>query len=250
MRQADGESWYQVIGSLGSLELLIIAPLLGVPVGFVIALIAGGYQPGSVEQIYPTNTIRTASPRQRLGAYLLDAVLAYSTLGIGWFIWFVIVAPRGQTPAKQLLNMYVLHDDGARAGGGYIWLRELVIKGLLFGVISLFTLYLVWFFAALWCVWDRDRQCLWDKVGSTFVAYSPLGIRPHTKTEAALAGGALLPATEFARGQSAPAPSHVTPGQAPPQDNNPAQGVFCSSCGTRADEAAQFCMSCGKLLGS
>lgn len=216
-------------------------PFLGVPVGLVVALVAGGYQPAAVEQIYPKGTILTASPRQRLGAYLLDFAFAYFTLGVGWLIWFAIVAPRGQTPAKQLLNLYVLHDDGARAGGGYIWLREVLIKGLLFGFISIATLYVAWFFAALWCVWDRDRQCLWDKVGSTLVAYSPLGVRPHTRTEASMPGGTLLPTEYSAPLRTAPATDSAT---------QPARGLFCTACGTRSNTTDEFCSNCGTHLAN
>ena len=32
-----------------------------------------------------------------------------------------------------------------------------------------------WFIAALWCTWDKDRQCLWDKIIETYVVYAPSG---------------------------------------------------------------------------
>ena len=42
--------------------------------------------------------------------------------------------------------------------------------------------------AALWLLWDRDRQCLWDKIAQTHVAYSPYGYIPQTLEEQVLSG--------------------------------------------------------------
>lgn len=139
--------------------------------------------PRFVESVFRPEQLVTASPGRRLGAYLLDVVLLTVTLGIGWLIWFAFTAPRGQTPAKQLLNMYVLRRDGTRAGGWYMWLREFIIKDLLFWFINLMTVGVAWLIAAAFCLWDKDRQCLWDKVGSTYVAYSPMGFVPATARE-------------------------------------------------------------------
>ena len=60
--------------------------------------------------------------------------------------------------------MYIMREDGSRGGGGYTWLREFVVKGLLFGVIAALTVYIAWVVSAAWCLWDSERQCLWDKV--------------------------------------------------------------------------------------
>jgi uncharacterized RDD family membrane protein YckC len=134
---------------------------------------------------------------------------------LGWIVWFIIVARRGQTPGKQLLGMYIIRDDGTRAGGGRTWLREFLVKSLLFGILTtlpLILVELVWwstpdfgspeyyprtalsqFVIALpgaWLLWDRRRQCLWDKVAHTHVGYSPNGYRPLTGAELWRAGGA------------------------------------------------------------
>ena len=137
-----------------------------------------------IESYYGFDELDTASPGRRLGGYVLDTLLTIVTLLIGWLIWFIIVAPRGQTPGKQLLGIYVMREDGSRAGGWYMWLREFVVKGLVFGLlISAITAGLAWVLAAQWCLWDRKRQCLWDKVTATYVARSPLGYRPLTANE-------------------------------------------------------------------
>lgn len=106
-------------------------------------------------------------------------------LSFAWLAWFCYAAMNGQSPGKQLLGMYVLKADGTRAGGGYMILRELVVKHFLTTVLSWLTFGIYWFLAALWCLWDRDNQCLWDKMASTFVAWSPNGYKPATANEAA-----------------------------------------------------------------
>lgn len=133
--------------------------------------------------------LETASPGRRLGGYALDVLLTIVTLFIGWLIWFIIVAPRGQTPGKQLLGMYVMREDGSRAGGWYMWLREFVVKGLVFGVlIATITGGLAWVVAALWCLWDRERQCLWDKVHRNLRRALAAGLPAGDGERAALPG--------------------------------------------------------------
>ncbi len=139
--------------------------------------------PRVIEAFYPDGELQTATPMRRLGGYLLDVLLLIVTLVVGWVIWFLVVAQRGQTPGKQLTNMYIMREDGSRAGGWYTLLREFVVEGLLFGLIGAVTFGISSIIAALWCTWDRDRQCLWDKVTSTYVAYSPAGRRPLTRAE-------------------------------------------------------------------
>ena len=134
-----------------------------------------------------TVQMELASQGRRLGAYLLDyAVLQWLTLYIGWIIWYLIVATQGQSPAKQLLGMRVVREDGVTAGLGWMLLRDLVVRGIVFGNVIVWGALLgsllggpgillallaaaLAILAPLWCVWDKDRQCLWDKVVSTYV---------------------------------------------------------------------------------
>ena len=158
-----------------------------------------------IESIYAPDQLQTVTPGRRLGAYVLDNLIAsalvfvgvlagalfppFLLLVLGWFVWFAVVAQYGQTPGKQLLNVYILREDGSRAGGWYTVLRVVVIHGLLFGLAgSLISFGVVWILGALWCTWDRERQCLWDKVASTYVAYSPRGFRPLTADEMRMLG--------------------------------------------------------------
>ena len=123
--------------------------------------------------------IELAGQGRRLGGYVLDIVLFVVTLGIGWLIWLLVVGGRGQNPAKQLLGIHVVCGDGNRAGLGWMLLREIVLKWALFSVLSAvlglagewgaFVALAAFAVAALWCAWDTNRQCLWDKVIGTWV---------------------------------------------------------------------------------
>lgn len=172
------------------------------PVAYVeVDFIAGRYRPEELVM---------AGPGRRLAGAIIDSliqapglvlivvgyVLAILTFGISlvllpigmvlllpWFIWFVVVAPNGQTPGKQIVGEYIMKADGSRAGGWYVWLREFVIKGLLCGFLNVLTFGLFWLLAALWCLWDKNKQCLWDKFASTYVAHSPFGFKPLTMNE-------------------------------------------------------------------
>ena len=63
-------------------------------------MVAQAQAPRLIESYYGADELETASPGRRLGGYLLEYVLAIVTLGIGWIVWFIVVAPRGQTLAK------------------------------------------------------------------------------------------------------------------------------------------------------
>lgn len=94
-----------------------------------------------------------------------------------WFLWLLRAAPRGQTPGKQLLGLYVVRADGSVAGFGRVLLRELGVKGAGLWASMAFTFGFAWALAALWCLWDEDRQCLWDKVTGTRVVHAPRAAR-------------------------------------------------------------------------
>ena len=89
-----------------------------------------------------------------------------------WLLWLLRAAPRGQTPGKQLLGLYVVRADGSVAGFGHVLLREVAIKGVGLWLSTAVTFGLAWALAALWCLWDKDRQCLWDKVAGTRVVHA------------------------------------------------------------------------------
>ena len=157
-----------------------------------------GARPGQrlVESHYAADELVTASRGRRLAGFALEVVLFVLTLGVGWVVWWIRALRHGQTPAKQLLHMYVLREDGTRASGGWMIVREGGAKriflafGLSFlGLVTVFwwilpLLYLPTLVGALWCLWDDNNRALWDKIVDTYVAYSPNGYRPLTEAEA------------------------------------------------------------------
>ena len=114
-----------------------------------------------------------------------------------WFLWFALVAPRGQTPGKQILRMRMISDDASDLPTARNWMREglfqffLIVPSLLAepivsppdGVVQLLS------FAPLITLVDiafifagSDRQTLHDRIFSTLV----VSIRPVRQTSAEL----------------------------------------------------------------
>ena len=107
--------------------------------------------------------METASPIHRLFAWLLDGILFFLTLIIGYIIWWLIVLGRGQTPGKQLLGIYVVKQSGDRAGWGTTFVRE-VVKAVAHS-------FVIGFFAdaILLLLDDQDHRSLSDRVAGTIV---------------------------------------------------------------------------------
>ena len=106
---------------------------------------------------------------QRVAATLLDIVLFFLTLIVGYVIWELGFTLRnGQTPGKQLVGIRVVRADGTPSNWGWTFLREWVIKWLLFSIL-LSELIVAWLVDYLWAFWDKDRQALHDKIMKTYV---------------------------------------------------------------------------------
>jgi uncharacterized RDD family membrane protein YckC len=126
-------------------------------------------RPDSIAMLDPSITL--CSAWRRLGAYLLDLLLAVVTLLIGWLVWSIIVWQRGQTPAKQLLGMRVLNRETGRGAGGWkMFAREIPCKWVV-GLAANITL--VGWVMYFWLLWDAERQELWDKMVNTVVVNDP-----------------------------------------------------------------------------
>jgi uncharacterized RDD family membrane protein YckC len=146
-----------------------------------------------------------ASWGQRVAARLLDLLFGYTPIVVGigfaasgvssleviggilialWFFYYLMYAPlfmarggerNGQTPGKQIMGIRVIRESGESISVGFGMLREIVIRGLLFGVVGGF-----FFFPPildyLWPLWDDENRCLHDMVASTRVARAdPVG---------------------------------------------------------------------------
>ena len=113
--------------------------------------------------------IKTAGLGRRVGAYILDVVLFLVTLIIGYIIWWLFTLSRGQTPGKQLLGIRVMRADGTRSDWGWTFLREFVIKSVLFGTLGEILIGIPSIIDLVWAFWDKDRQTLHDKIMKTVV---------------------------------------------------------------------------------
>ena len=88
---------------------------------------------------HPHSGDRAAPYRYRLAAELLD-LLIFALGVLPWLVWMWHTANDGQSPGKRLLGMYVLAEDGQAITPQRMWMRELAIKRLLFGLLGyLFT---------------------------------------------------------------------------------------------------------------
>ena len=77
----------------------------------------------------------------------------------------------GQTLGKQLLDIRVVRRDGAPVDAGYVLVRELAFKYLLFGAGGALLFGLPALADQLWPLWDRERRALHDMLaGSRVVA--------------------------------------------------------------------------------
>ena len=104
-----------------------------------------------------------ATPIRRLFADLLDVVLFFLTLIIGYLIWWLIVLQRGQTPGKQLLGIRAIKRDRQPAGWWTTFVREVVKTVAHSFVIGFFA------DAILLLIDDTEHRSLSDRVADTLI---------------------------------------------------------------------------------
>ena len=144
----------------------------------------------SVQVVNLPEGVVISSRGRRFLAMLLDFGLAIITLGIGWFIWSMFTFQTGQTPAKKIMGMRLMHMYTQESlGWGRTFVREFVIKG--------YIAYVTLGLAYLWILWDEKNQSLYDKVMSVLVVDDSNG--------ATLAGGN-VPSQPFQPMQPSPPP--------------------------------------------
>ena len=104
-----------------------------------------------------------ATPVRRMCAHLLDAILFFLTLIVGYIIWWLIVLGRGQTPGKQLLGIRAMKRNGDRSGWGNTFIRQMV------KVVA--HSFVIGFFAdvILLLMDDDEHRSLSDRVADTVV---------------------------------------------------------------------------------
>lgn len=94
----------------------------------------------------------------------LVAVLFYAPLLVGRQ-----GAHNGQTWGKQIVGIRVVRDSGQPVDIGFGFLREVVVKGLLFGFVGSFFFSIPTLIDYLWPLWDDQNRALHDMVVTTHV---------------------------------------------------------------------------------
>jgi hypothetical protein len=75
---------------------------------------------------------------RRGAALLLEALLFWLTLCLGWFVWLFFTSRRGTTPAKGIIGLVIVDAGTGRAASRVrVWYREVVVKNLLPGVVGI-----------------------------------------------------------------------------------------------------------------
>jgi uncharacterized RDD family membrane protein YckC len=115
---------------------------------------------------------RLVPPGGRLGAALIDAALVLITFGIGWLVWALIVWSNGQTPGKQLLGHVVADvNTGRPFGWGQMFVRDLLIRGLLFSLLGTVT-FGVFSIVNACMVFGDGHRTLHDRMAGSIVRYA------------------------------------------------------------------------------
>jgi uncharacterized RDD family membrane protein YckC len=142
--------WWSRVGAAVVDGLILTVPIV-VIAGFVVAVAA----------------------RSQVGAVLLGMAGLVAYLFARLFYAPALMARQGagngQTWGKQIIGIRVVRDGGQPFDLGYGFLREFVVKYLLFGVVGSLFLWIPTILDYLWPLWEDQNRCLHDMVVSTHV---------------------------------------------------------------------------------
>ncbi len=79
----------------------------------------------------------------------------------------VMLARDGQTVGNRAVGIRVVRSDGTTLSGAQAFVREVLVKALLFEGVGVFTLYVLTLLDYLWPLWDERGQALHDKMVDT-----------------------------------------------------------------------------------
>ena len=104
----------------------------------------------------------------RIWSRILESILIVVTLGIGWFIWYLVVVGRGLTPARQMLKLIVV-DSQTRVPVDPLkaFVRGFFVYFVLFGIILSVIPFSVLIAGAF--IFRESRQTLWDQLTNTVI---------------------------------------------------------------------------------
>ena len=116
---------------------------------------------------HPTSGDYAAPYLRRLAGELLD-LLIFALVPV-WLYWMWFTSRDGQSPAKSLLDLYVIAESGQPITPQRMWVRELLIKRLLLGLIGYLFSLIGPIINAGWILMNPDRQCVHDRMVGTLV---------------------------------------------------------------------------------
>ena len=158
----------------------------------------------------PDGTVVLAGRGERILAWFVSGLILIFTLGIGWIIWWFIVAPRGQNPGKAVVGLRVIRTNGDAVRTGGMFVRGLA--GIVAG-------WIPFFLDELWMFWDRDAQTLHDKLVNSVVVKAQ-------GSEKIVERGGIGPLPEGVTPPAAYAPPISFPPSAPAAPHAPAAEDF------------------------
>jgi uncharacterized RDD family membrane protein YckC len=98
--------------------------------------------------------------------------------GLAYLVALLLYAPllmgregehNGQTWGKQIVGIRVVRDTGQPVDVAFGFLREFVVKGLLFGFAGSFFFSIPTLVDYLWPLWEDENRCLHDLLVKTHV---------------------------------------------------------------------------------
>jgi len=130
----------------------------------------------SETEVVDPQALPLATVGMRIWGAVLESILAVVTLGIGWFIWYLVVVGRGLTPARQILKLIVVDGNTrvpvepgrAFVRGFFVYYLVFLVVGNLLSISVFGTPYLVSVLAGL-LIFRASRQTLWDQITNTVI---------------------------------------------------------------------------------
>jgi uncharacterized RDD family membrane protein YckC len=158
-RPQGGEGWVgRPLASWGSRvgATLLDALILVIPSALLVLLVVGVFAAGS-----------------DVGGVVV-AIIAFLAYVVAALFYAPVLMARpgernGQTWGKQIVGIRAVRDTGEPFELGFGFLREFVVKNLLFGTVGGFFAGIPTLIDWLWPLWDDQNRCLHDMVVSTHV---------------------------------------------------------------------------------
>jgi len=89
---------------------------------------------------------------------------------VGWVYATVMIAQyNGQTVGHKASSTRIVRADGSPLSAGQAFVREALVKSLLFEFVGVIFLLIPFLLNYLWPLWDKDNEALHDKICSTRV---------------------------------------------------------------------------------